>query len=253
MSSALVSESLRDRDSRRNDARRADPGRLWRGTSWLLGWSWRVVAGTFLCFNAYLLSYLTSIVVVGWLTRWVRGRVLYGWWKQSPLRQRVSFEEFAAAQGGDVARRPRWLLPEKAWTTPALWLNFRTGFLLLLCIYLVLGWGCVLLEFGWEYRWNNSFAKGYEQALIGPLVSVTGLLLFIAALFYVPMAQVHVAASGDCRAFFRRSLCLAVGAVPADGLRRAGGPCRPAVVAVGGAQNGATVRLRVGRLGSARR
>src|SRR5262245_27350515 len=78
------------------------PGRPWRILSWFVGWSWRIVAGAFLCFNAYLLSYLTSILVVGWLFRWTRARVLYGWWKQSPLRWQGTFETFCAAVPGQA-------------------------------------------------------------------------------------------------------------------------------------------------------
>src|SRR5262249_19861452 len=48
----------------------------------------------------------------------------------------------------------------------------------------------------------NSFNKGYEQAFVGLGFGVFGILLFIAAMFYVPMAQAHQAATGQARAFF---------------------------------------------------
>jgi hypothetical protein len=64
------------------------------------------------------------------------------------------------------------------------------------------GWGSLLMMFSWEFGWLNSFHKGYELAFVGPATGILGLLLLIAALFYVPMAQLHFAATGDLRAFF---------------------------------------------------
>ncbi len=179
------------------------PGRLWRLLSWTFGWAWRVAAGAALCFNAYLLSYLTSIMVVGWLWRWVQGRVLYGLWKASPLRREVPFEVFRSSLGpGAPAVRPRWVFPERGRRAPSFWTNFKIGFVALCCVYLLAGWGCALMTFSWEFGWVNSFAKGYEQALVGPLTGLAGAVLFAAAMFYVPMASAHAAATGDGRAFF---------------------------------------------------
>src|SRR5436190_17463680 len=97
----------------------------------IIGWSWRILAGTFLCFNAPLLSFLTSILVVGWLNRWMRARVLHAWWRQSPVRTSDDPEAL-----GLPWIRPRWILPEKSWKAPALWLNFKEGLATLLCLYL---------------------------------------------------------------------------------------------------------------------
>jgi hypothetical protein len=178
------------------------PGRLKQGVAALLGWSWRILAGAFLCFNVYLLSYLTSVLVVGWFQRWTRARVVRGWWKQSPLRNEMPLEVLCAEAGHSApVRRPRWFLPERSWT-PALWLNFKTGFLTLLCTYLVIGWGCALMTFGWEFGWLNSFTKGYELAAAGPLCSLAGIALFVTGMLYVPMGLVHMAATADTRSFF---------------------------------------------------
>jgi len=57
--------------------------------------------------------------------------------------------------------------------------------------------------FGWYDGWNNSFNKGYEQAAVGPLISIFGVLWFIAAMFYVPLAQARQAATGDWRSFYQ--------------------------------------------------
>jgi hypothetical protein len=55
----------------------------------------------------------------------------------------------------------------------------------------------------WDFGWLNSFNKGYEQAFTGPLTGILGALLFVLAMFYVPMAQAHQAATGEARAFFQ--------------------------------------------------
>src|SRR5262249_16419104 len=181
---------------------------LWVWTRTILGWIWRWLAGAWLCFNAFLFSYLTSIVVVGWTYRWMQGLVLRGWWQQSK-RRTGSFEDFCAGLGRDVpTARPRWFWQERiaaAMARPvpgrgkpgpvglgvralrvpwhSLWRNFKVGFQGLFCTYLLTGWGCLLMLVSWEFGWLNSFNKGYEQAWIGPTTGFLGVLLLIAALF----------------------------------------------------------------------
>jgi hypothetical protein len=58
------------------------------------------------------------------------------------------------------------------------------------------------MYFGWEHGWDNSFHKGYEQHFVGLLTSLLGISLLVLSLFYVPMAQVHQAVTGEARAFF---------------------------------------------------
>jgi hypothetical protein len=69
---------------------------------------------------------------------------------------------------------------------------------------------CVLWLFAWYDGWNNSFNKGYEQAAVGPLLGVFGVTLFIATMFYLPMAQMRHAATGQWRAFFQFRLVWAL-------------------------------------------
>lgn len=64
---------------------------------------------------------------------------------------------------------------------------------------------CVLWLFAWYDGWNNSFNKGYEQAPIGPLTGILGIILFIAAMLYVPLAQARQAVTGDWRSFYNFS------------------------------------------------
>src|SRR5437588_9820004 len=63
----------------------------------LFGWAWRLFAGAVMCFNTFVLSYLTSIVAFGWTYRWMQALVLRGWWKQSPKRYEGSFQDFCDA------------------------------------------------------------------------------------------------------------------------------------------------------------
>ncbi len=187
-----------------------------------LAWVVRPIIGILFCFN-----YFTSILVTGWTYRWMQGLVLRGWWKQSRLHREGSFEDFCLTLGHAApVLRPRWLVRERiiaTLTRPApdgsrpgalrkafrilslpwfsLWLNLKVGIQALFCTYLLTGWGCLLMYFSWEYGWLNSFNKGYEEAFIGPLAGFLGIFLFIAAMFYVPMAQVHQAVTGDVRAF----------------------------------------------------
>jgi hypothetical protein len=171
---------------------------------------------------------VTSVLIVGWSYRWMQAIVLRGWWQQSSLRGQSTFDDFCNEFGLDApVARPRWLQSERfraALTRPTIdgrapslprrflrlvylplrsaWRNFAIGVQGLFCTYSVTGWGCLLMLFSWEFGWVNSFNKGYEQALVGPLTGFIGIFMFIAALIYLPMAQVHQAATGDYRAFF---------------------------------------------------
>jgi hypothetical protein len=167
------------------------------------------------------------------LTRWTQGRILYGLWKRSPLRNEETFDDFRDALGSDApVTRPRWFLREdfrtdfiraemdrptldgeppgflrrmlRAARSPfrSLGLNFKMGLQALTGTCLLMGWGCLAMTFSWEFGWLNSFNKGYELAFFGPGIGVFGILLFALAMCYVPMAQVHHAATGDFRAFF---------------------------------------------------
>jgi hypothetical protein len=189
----------------------------------VFGWLWRLGIGALLCMN-----FFTSILVTGWTYRWIQGCVLRSWWKRSRQRYEGSFEDFCAMLGPEApVTRPRWFLQERigamlhrpgpdgatpglmrqvlrALVVPwhSLWQNAFVGGQALFCTFLLTGWGCLVMHFSWEFGWLNSFNKGYEQALWGPLTGFLGIALFIVAMFYVPMAQVHQAVTGDMKAFF---------------------------------------------------
>jgi hypothetical protein len=189
----------------------------------LLGWCWHIFVGAFFC-----LGFFSSVAVIGWSYRWIQTLVLRGWWKRSHWRRKGTFEEFCDALGLDApTTRPRWFLRERihatlnpptpeelppgglgvlprVLTVPwySLWLNLKIGAQGLFCTYLLSGWGCLLMWGGWEFAWTLSFYQGYGQARLGLGISLLGVGLFIVSMLYVPMAQLHQAATGDFRAFF---------------------------------------------------
>jgi hypothetical protein len=226
---------VRRASDRRRAARRGPVARFLSGT---LGWAWVLLIGTLFCGPWFLgsvsfLNYLLALFALGWLTRWTQGRVLYGWWKRSPRLGGETFADFREALGPDApVTWPRWFLREdfrtdyiraemdrptldgeppgflgrmlRAAASPflSLGLNFKMGLQALAGTCLLMGWGCLAMTFSWEFGWLNSFNKGYELAFFGPGIGIFGILLFALAMCYVPMAQIHHAATGDFRAFF---------------------------------------------------
>ncbi len=85
----------------------------------------------------------------------------------------------------------------------SLWTNVRLGVQAIFNTWVLTLPACVLMLFGWYDGWNNSFNKGYEQFQVGPGVSWLGILLFIAAMLYVPMAQARQAVTGNWRSFYQ--------------------------------------------------
>lgn len=185
----------------------------------------RIVFGMTLCF-----LHLTSIVAVGWTFRLMRRRIYRGFWKASPLRDEIPFETFVSERPElDVPSRvvPRWFAVERIserierpksngaspgalrrfFRIPAamlggLAINVKTGVVALACTYILTGPACLLWLGSWYDGWNNSFNKGYEQAFVGPMTGILGVVLFITAMLHVPLAWAHLAATGDARAFF---------------------------------------------------
>jgi len=168
---------------------------------------------------------LGSILVVGWSYRLAQRTALRYWFSRSSrLQTRAGFCEFLAAPGFSRhhADWPNWFLQQdfresvrqlKAGLgtrmvvllrglVHSLWLNFRTGLRGILCTWALTLPAGVLWWFGWYDGWNNSFNKGYEQAAVGPLISILGIVWFIVAMFYVPLAQARQAVTGEWRSFF---------------------------------------------------
>jgi len=172
-------------------------------------------------------SWLGSIGVVGWTYRLAQREVLKGWWAASGFGARgIRFEEFV---GGSERLRghrhwPNWFFAQNApevmreatvrhagsrfrlWLRAALhslWLNLKTGFQAIFNTWVLTMPACLLWLFSWYDGWNNSFNKGYEQAAVGPALGFLGVFLFIAAMFYVPLAQARQAATGEWRSFYQ--------------------------------------------------
>ncbi len=167
------------------------PGRLARlGRLVLNG-----IIGTLLCTGP-----VTALIALGWLAR------------RSGHLARDRF--------GIAAEPPGWLLGphERGRIVRAvggLGANIRAGALALTAL---LAWSLpfTLLWMGaWWAGWENSFNKGYEQALVGPSVHVLGVFLAALVLPVLPLVFAHLAAEDRLSAAFElrrlRSLVVQAG------------------------------------------
>ena len=172
-------------------------------------------------------SVLGALAVLGWTYRLMQRSVLKLWWKLSESSARTrGFAEFLAddPRTREHAHWPNWFLVQNFREAvrrnsaaslrrhllavlnavgQSLWTNVRLGVQGIFNTWVLTLPACVLMLFGWYDGWNNSFNKGYEQFSVGPGVSVLGILLFIAAMLYVPMAQARQAVTGKWRAFYQ--------------------------------------------------
>ncbi len=168
-----------------------------------------------------------SVAVAGWTYRLMQRQVLKHWWARSAHASGGGrFEDFLAAHPEMQTHLhwPNWLLEQNCCRAfhraenPGAWIRLKQGGKA--CVHslgrnLQLGaqaifntWvltmpACALWLFAWYDGWNNSFTKGYEQAGVGPSLGVLGIILFIAAMLYVPLAQARHAATGQWRAFYQ--------------------------------------------------
>jgi hypothetical protein len=187
-----------------------------------LGWIWRLVIGPVLCTNYFL-----AVAVVGWMTRHMQGLAIRCWWKQSPLQKLGTFDAFCDSLGPDApTARPRWFWRERVRASVtrrhpngqspgagrliwrglgvpihSFYRNVLIGVQMIAGSFLIAGWANMLMTFSWQFGWYNSFHKGYEISYLGPLTGLGGVFLFVAAMFYLPMAQAHFALTGQLRSF----------------------------------------------------
>lgn len=135
------------------------------------------VIGTLLSTNP-----VTALIVLGWLMRRMR-------WI-----------------AGIDPRRPGWLVGEGqsrvARGISGLLANIRAGAGAALSLTLATLPFTALWTFGWWSGWENSFNKGYEQAAVGPLLSLMAIALALPILSLLPMALAHQAVTGTWRALF---------------------------------------------------
>src|SRR5262245_21783123 len=190
---------------------------LWKAIVFL----WKYVAGALLC-----QSLLGSILVVGWTYRLMQRTTLKRWWKRSehkrkgthladhlarhnPQHEHLSWPNWFVQQNALQAMRRKagtglgaYVLQLLKVPLRSLWLNLKTGVPGIFNTWVLTLPGCLLWLFAWYDGWNNSFNKGYEQAPVGPLTGMLGIVLFITAMLYVPMAQARQAVTGDWRSFY---------------------------------------------------
>ena len=189
------------------------PGRTMLSVIWKIAvFFWKYVVAVALC-----QAFLGSILVVGWTYRLMQRTALKTWWKKSQLRRDGgTFGEFLAESQsfGQLRHWPNWILGQHPAIGPtskpgwslvlfgSLWLNGKLGIQAMFNTWVLTMPACVLWLFAWFAGWNNSFNKGYEQATVGPLTGLLGVVLFIAAMFYVPMAQARQATTGSYVTFY---------------------------------------------------
>lgn len=182
---------------------------------------WKSIFGMVLC-----QTLAGSVAVLGWSYRLMQRSALKAWWKAGKRGQGESFAEFVRASHLSATHEhwPNWLVRQNfaremgavssatrwarvqffvtgLWTS--LWLNVKTGVKAIFNTWVLTMPACLLWWFSWYDGWNNSFGKGYEQAVVGPSLGMLGVILFIAAMFYVPMAQARQAVTGNWRSFYQ--------------------------------------------------
>jgi hypothetical protein len=163
-----------------------------------------------------LQSLLGAVLVVGWVQRLGQRAALKAWWSWSERRWNgQSFLSFLAEHADlrEHLRWPNWLVAQEfhggagVWEragalTRSLRRNFWLGLQGVFNTAVCVGPALLCWWFGWYDGWNNSFNKGYEQYAVGMIISWIGIALFIAAMFYVPLAQARQAVTGRWRTFY---------------------------------------------------
>ncbi|MDX1950806.1 MAG: hypothetical protein SFY81_01410 [Verrucomicrobiota bacterium] len=170
---------------------------------------------------------MLAFLIVGWTYRKMQYSIARRWWKLSGSSEPLADALGATMHSRHLKRLPNWFaahdyreyvpLPEANLLSNAIrrfktvfhnltgsfWLNAKVGFKgLFTTSVLVLPAGVIWL-FSWYDGWHNSFNKGYEQAVVGPALGVFGIILFITAMLYVPMAQARQASTGNWKSFFQ--------------------------------------------------
>ena len=177
---------------------------------------WKFFVGVMLC--QFMLG---AVVVVGWTTRLMQRQILWSWWKKSPMREQGgTFEASVRDLPSRCAPRalPNWCLAEPNREAEevtgnrirqilgrafgSLKLNFRQGLAGVLSIFVFTLPATSLWLYSWVLGWNISFFKLYEQSALGPLLGISGVLLFVFAMLYVPLAHARQAMTGNWRTFF---------------------------------------------------
>ncbi len=185
---------------------------------------WKYLVGALFC-----QSILGSVAIIGWTYRLSQRVALRYWWARSERKQSATRLADHLAQHDPAHEHlhwPNWFNAQNfrtairrhadASTAAHLWQtikavfrslgsNVKIGLQGIFNTWVLTMPACILWLFSWYDGWNNSFNKGYEQAIVGPGVGVLGIVLFIAAMMYVPLAQARQAVTGDWRSFYHFS------------------------------------------------
>ncbi len=137
------------------------------------------------------LTPISAVLVLGWFMRVMRRETAIALSRYSAPQQSRSqalLELSSSAALSSHAPFPGWFR--------GVWLTFNSGLKGTFALAIAtLPFG-VLLLLSWWAGWENSFNKGYEQAWVGPLVALIGVILSVAILIHLPMALAHHASEG---------------------------------------------------------
>ena len=139
-----------------------------------------LLLGTLLCLSAP-----TSLIVLGWLMR------------------RMRYVAFHTA--GLSGERPGWVLgsgPGTGRILGGLGSNIREGVMAAFSLALATAPFTMIWLLSWWAGWENSFSKGYEQAIVGPLLGLAGVALFCILMIWLPLALAHQAVENRALALF---------------------------------------------------
>lgn len=152
-------------------------------------------------------SVVGAVILLGWTSRFMRRSGTRMWARQAGEAGGRMLESVCDWPGWFLSSDPaRDAAPgvrgRLAHLLGSLGLNLKLGLRMLGNTWVLTLPGTALMQLSWYDGWNNSFNKGYEQAAVGPGLGILGLVLFMAAMVYVPMAQARQAMCGDWRRFY---------------------------------------------------
>lgn len=181
---------------------------------------WKYVWGALFC-----QTLLGSIFANGWTYRMAQREVLKSWWKLARKQGTdLTFMQFIHSSARTLPHRvvPNWFFEQntnfrEVWSRPgvspkikgtfrklfhSLWRNFKVGIQQAFNTTVLTAPACVMWLWSWYAGWQNSFNKGYENAIVGPLTGIVGVFCFITAMYYLPMAQMRQASTGLWTSFY---------------------------------------------------
>lgn len=171
----------------------------------VLGLLGRFVLGTLL-----VMTPVTAILVAGWGRRLMARGIARSWGRAGDAPgagqgwPRFILDDHAGALL--AAARAKGLFGGLPLVVRALFgslaANFAHGLGVVLSAAAVTLPLTLLIAVAWWAGWENSFNKGYEQAYVGPLMSLCAVFGLTLVLAHLPLAEARAAAAGSARAFF---------------------------------------------------